>query len=94
MVLKKYKKEGSKLREKKKKKTLSQVVSFKDPQLAKEENKSRGSCNPSGSPHNMSPWYQKEFSYSEHVALESINHRFVLLFNALCHRIINYLTSV
>lgn len=50
MVLKKHKKEGSKMR----KKPLSQVVSFKDPQLTKEENKSRGSCNPTGSPHNMS----------------------------------------
>lgn len=76
------------------KKRQSQVVSFKDLQLAKEENKRRGSCNPSGSPRSMSPWCQNERSYSNHVSLEGIKHIFVLLFNAPRYRIIIYITNV
>lgn len=57
MVLKKQPKEGSKNQ----KKRRCQVVSMKDPQLGKEENKGQRSCTLLGSPHNMSQWCKSGF---------------------------------
>ena len=63
MVLKMQQKEGSKNRGEKRR---FQVVSMKDPQLGKEENKGQRSCTPSGSPHNMSQWSKRVFFVRTH----------------------------